>query len=112
LAIIRKSDGLLLGRVGLATWLIPDETELGYGLARDAWGQGYASEAAIALRDWAFVHLPVPRLISIIADPNVRSQGVARRNGFLPAEHRNWYGQPTTIWAMTREQWAASTMGV
>jgi RimJ/RimL family protein N-acetyltransferase len=40
--------------------------EIGYHLRRDFWGQGLATEAAIACRDWAFAHLKAERLISLI----------------------------------------------
>ena len=37
------------------TWEIDGrETELGWALAREHWGQGYATEAALALREWAY----------------------------------------------------------
>ena len=57
------------------------EVELGWTLARDAWGHGYATEAAIAVRDWAFRELRPPRLISMIFPANVRSQRVAEKIG-------------------------------
>jgi RimJ/RimL family protein N-acetyltransferase len=48
---------------------------------RDFWGQGLATEAAIACRDWAFAHLETDRLISLIRHGNTRSRRVAERTG-------------------------------
>jgi RimJ/RimL family protein N-acetyltransferase len=49
--------------------------------AREHWGLGYASEAAIAVPDWAFGTLRLPRLISVILPENHRSIRVAEKIG-------------------------------
>jgi len=56
--------------------------ELGYALVRDAWGSGYASEAAGAVIDWAFSALRLHRLDANVADRNLASVRVLRRLGF------------------------------
>jgi RimJ/RimL family protein N-acetyltransferase len=83
----RLEDGALVGRVGAnyydpATWrrTAEGEPELGWALAREHWGRGYATEAARAVRD----RLSAPRVISLIAPANVRSQRVAERLGAAP----------------------------
>jgi RimJ/RimL family protein N-acetyltransferase len=60
--------------------------ELGWTLAYDAWGNGYATEAARAVRDWVRTERGVTRLISVIAPANVASQRVAERLGATPGE--------------------------
>jgi RimJ/RimL family protein N-acetyltransferase len=84
-----KSDGALVGRVGanyydVQTWQRSPvgEPELGWPLAREQWGHGYATEAALAVREW----LRGGRVISLIAAANVRSQRVAERLGATPGE--------------------------
>lgn len=83
----RREDGRILGRAGFLlwdpeTWEVPgNETEIGWLLAREHWGQGYATEAALALRDWAFEERGLTRLISLIQHDNVRSVRVAERLG-------------------------------
>jgi RimJ/RimL family protein N-acetyltransferase len=83
----RREDGRVLGRAGFLLWdpetweVGGDETELGWLLVREHWGQGYATEAALALRDWAFEQRGLSRLISLINPANVRSIGVAERLG-------------------------------
>jgi [ribosomal protein S5]-alanine N-acetyltransferase len=92
--VVRKTDNATLGRVGLLVWDptswqsgiradIGDraEVELGWTLARHAWGHGYATEAAAAVRDWAFLEVRPPRLISLIHPENERSQKVAMKIG-------------------------------
>jgi RimJ/RimL family protein N-acetyltransferase len=83
-----------IGRVGLSAWdpatwvhgtradLGADaEIELGWTLLREAWGYGYATEAALAARNWAQHELGLGALISLIHPHNVRSQAVAERVG-------------------------------
>ena len=85
----RKSDGALVGRAGanyydVRTWerSPAGQPELGWALAREHWGHGYATEAALAVREW----LHAPHVISLIAANNVRSQQVAQRLGARPGE--------------------------
>jgi RimJ/RimL family protein N-acetyltransferase len=61
--------------------------ELGWRLARRAWGRGLATEAATAARDHAFATLGLPALISIIHPQNARSRRVATKLGMTLAEH-------------------------
>ena len=57
------------------------EIELGYRLRRAAWGQGYATEAARLVRDYAFHTLHIKRLIALIDPDNVPSIRVAEKIG-------------------------------
>jgi RimJ/RimL family protein N-acetyltransferase len=72
----RGQAGLLLQRVDRL-----DEPEVGYLIHQPYWRQGLASEAAGAVRDFAFETLRKPRVISLIRPDNVPSQGVARKLG-------------------------------
>ncbi len=106
LAVLRKSDRMLIGRCGLSDvavearanvaaiprgWFqraeapagveIVFERELGYTFHRSTWGQGYASEAARCVFDYAREVLRLPRVISLIHPENVRSLRVAQRFG-------------------------------
>jgi RimJ/RimL family protein N-acetyltransferase len=55
--------------------------EIGWRLARSAWGHGYASEAARAVLAYGFDALELPEILAITAVGNVRSQAVMRRIG-------------------------------
>jgi RimJ/RimL family protein N-acetyltransferase len=101
-----KSDGALVGRVGAnyydsRTWQRSPagEPELGWALAREHWGHGYATEAALAVREW----LRAPRVISLITAANVRSQRVAERLGATPGETIELPGYgPHVVWEHPR----------
>lgn len=62
------------------------QPELGWALMPPHWGQGYATEAAAAIRAWAFESGTVDRLVSLISPGNARSQRVAERLGATPGE--------------------------
>jgi RimJ/RimL family protein N-acetyltransferase len=81
-AVERREDGRFLGFVGLnhMRWY-PDDVEIGWRLARDAWGRGYATEAATAWVGYARDVLRLPRLISITVPANTASLAVMRRIG-------------------------------
>ena len=84
-AIERKRDGAFLGFCGLkgeaAAPHLEGEIEAGWRLRSDAWGQGYAREAAEASLAWGFANLPNPRIIAITTPGNVRSWGLMERLG-------------------------------
>jgi len=77
--------GRVLGFAGIAyPAFLPElahRPELGWRLARDAWGRGLATEAGTAARDDGFGRLGLAELISIIHPQNERSQRVARKLG-------------------------------
>lgn len=62
------------------------QPELGWALIRAHWGNGYATEAAAAIRDWAHRARSIDQLVSLIFSDNVRSQRVAERLGAMPTE--------------------------
>jgi ribosomal-protein-alanine N-acetyltransferase len=69
-----------LGLVGFESHFTP-ATELAYRIAAEHWGQGYASEAARAALEVAFVHLELEQVVAFTAALNVRSQRVMERLG-------------------------------
>jgi ribosomal-protein-alanine N-acetyltransferase len=82
--------------------------EIGYHLRRDFWGQGLATEAAIACRDWAFAHLKADRLISLIRPENLPSCRVAERTGMTVWKEVNWRAFQHYVYSIERGKPAAS----
>lgn len=84
-SVILKEQDLLIGDCGLEHMAIDDrpEVELGYDFRSDFWRQGFATEAASAVRDFAFGQLGLPRLISLIRPTNSASRRVAEKVGML-----------------------------
>jgi RimJ/RimL family protein N-acetyltransferase len=82
-AVCLKTDGRLIGDCGLEFMEVSSErvAELGYDFRRDCWNRGYATEAACAVRDFAFGTLRLPRLVSLIQPGNPASERVAQKVG-------------------------------
>ncbi len=108
-SVIEKESGRWVGRLG--PWM-PEEwpgAEVGWGVIREAWGRGYASEGAAAAIDFAFDVLGWDEVIHCIDARNAASQGVARKLGSkilrqarLPAPFDD---PPIDVWGQTRTQW-------
>jgi len=94
LAMERKDDGRVIGRSGFMVWDTRTwqpralaeaqdhaEVEIGWTLARDCWGIGYATEAGGACRDHGFAVLGLDRIAAVINPANARSIAVAQRLG-------------------------------
>jgi ribosomal-protein-alanine N-acetyltransferase len=82
-ATVLKETGQFIGRCGLLPWTIDGkfEIEIAYMIAKDFWGQGLGAEAAAGIRDYAFEHLGLMRLICLIDEENRASIRVAEKTG-------------------------------
>jgi RimJ/RimL family protein N-acetyltransferase len=82
-AVERKADFAFIGFCGLRVWNsggpIEGEIEIGWRLRHDAWGQGFAKEAAYASFDWGFENLDCERIIAVTITENTRSWGLMDR---------------------------------
>ncbi|NYE74821.1 RimJ/RimL family protein N-acetyltransferase [Microlunatus parietis] len=110
LAIERRVDGAFVGACGLQhTPWYPDDYEIGWRLAREHWGHGYATEAAASWLEHGFESMRLPRIISVTDTPNLRSIAVMRRLG-MTLDHEAVLeedGVPfeATVYAITRADW-------
>jgi RimJ/RimL family protein N-acetyltransferase len=110
-SVFERATGRFVGRLG--PWR-PEGwpgTEVGWAIAREHCGRGFATEGAIAATDWAFDHLGWTEVIHSIDPANLASQQVARklgsRNlgpGVLPAPLQD---TRVDIWGQSREDWRA-----
>ena len=109
-AMVLKSSGEMIGDCGLTVQEVDgvDEVEIGYHVRRDLWGQGLATEAARACRDFGFSRLPVERVISLIRPENLPSRRVAEKNGMTVWKEIVWRGLPHIVYAVQRGDAAVS----
>lgn len=85
-AAVLRETGEMIGQCGI-TWQDWNERrvpEIGYLFQKAFWHQGYATEAAVGCRKYAFGTLGMDEVFSIIRDNNLPSQCVAGRNGMEP----------------------------
>jgi RimJ/RimL family protein N-acetyltransferase len=112
-AVECKSDGAMIGRVGMINPQGWPGLEIGWTLGRPYWGQGFATEAAAATMRYAFLTQPAAKLISCIDPDNVASQAVARRLGESKGERTTLKlgakDYPIDIWFITRDEWLRQT---
>lgn len=87
-SVILKSEDTLIGDCGLEHMQIDGQpaAELGYDFQSAYWNQGYATEAASAVRDYAFQTLDLPALISLIRVGNEASRRVSEKIGMQLVE--------------------------
>ena len=93
-SVVLKENGKLIGDCGLEQMDIEgvQVAELGYDFLSDYWNQGFATEAALAVRDYAFDILRLPQLISLIRVGNLASKRVAEKVGMTLIEEFTRYG--------------------
>jgi RimJ/RimL family protein N-acetyltransferase len=105
LAVLEKDTGNYVGQCGLLHQEIEGvhELEIGYSLLSNQWGKGYATEASIFLKQWAFRHTEVDSLISIIHVDNLASKKVALRNGMQKEKTILFKGIEVDIFRLNRE---------
>jgi RimJ/RimL family protein N-acetyltransferase len=107
-AVAENQSQNVIGYCGL--FFFPDingrpEVEIGYRLAQAAWRQGYATEAASAVRDFAFFTLGMKRLVALIDPSNAASIRVAKKIGMQYEADVMFegYTHPDHVYAIARE---------
>jgi RimJ/RimL family protein N-acetyltransferase len=104
-AIEEKADGRYIGDIGFVDFkrdIVPrldGMLEMGWVLASDAHGRGYASEAVQAIGQWGQAHFPERRLVCIIAPDNPRSIRVAEKAGFTLWRETVYHGKPIMVFS-------------
>ena len=104
-AVEEKSSGRYVGRVG--PWSPPEWPgfEVGWGIARESRGNGYAVEAARSSIDWVFATFEIDEIIHCIEPANAPSQAVARRLGARRDREADLFGKTADIWVTSRAIW-------
>jgi RimJ/RimL family protein N-acetyltransferase len=107
--LIDKTTNEFVGQCGLLVQEVEEQTrlEIGYSLLPAHWGKGYASEAAIKCKEFAFDNNFTDSIISIIHPENTPSEKVALNNGMTL--HKNidgqFHGMPANLFQITKEEY-------
>jgi len=104
-AVEEKSSGKLVGRIGFMNPAGWPGFELGWTLARDSWGKGYATEGARRALEYAFTEMGRDHVISLIAPENTNSIRVAERLGEKAEGETELLGRNVTIYGIDRNTW-------
>ena len=109
-AVCLKDTGEMIGDCGLTMQLINGQIkpEIGYHIRHDQQRKGYATEAAIAVRDWTFTHTPFNAVYSYMKYTNEPSARTAMAYGCRQVdEFTDEVNEITKVFAITRETWHA-----
>jgi ribosomal-protein-alanine N-acetyltransferase len=90
LAVTLKAGGILIGHLVFRPWLAPQTYEIGWTINKAYHGQGYATEAASALLQYAFAELKLHRVISVCQPENTASYRVMEKIGM---RREGWFRQ-------------------
>ncbi|SFJ13692.1 GNAT family N-acetyltransferase [Thermoflavimicrobium dichotomicum] len=101
-AIELKQSQTFIGQCGLVIQEVEGqkEIEIGYLFIRDFWGNGYATEAAHACKEYGFHVLQQQRFISLIDPRNEASKGVAKRIGMNKEKEIVKWGKNIEVYAV------------
>jgi RimJ/RimL family protein N-acetyltransferase len=107
--LIERETGQLIG-AGAVQHLGRDPAnplELGWRLRQDKWGQGFASEAAQRMAEFAFDTLDGELLCAVCWPENRNSARVMEKLGMRYKGQEVWYERDTSVYQITRDEWYA-----
>lgn len=107
-AVEERASGRLVGRIGFINPEGWPGFELGWTLARECWGKGYATEGARAALEYAFTKMNREHVISLIHPDNLASIKVAERLGEKVKGTTELFGNELFIYGIDRETWRAA----
>jgi len=105
-AALEKTTRDMVGFCGLQFLENTAEVELGYRLARRAWGIGLATEGAVASLRYGFDELKLDRIVAVVHPENVASQRVVEKIGLTYEKDAHYYGMNLRYYTIARETYA------
>ncbi|MDH3641664.1 MAG: GNAT family N-acetyltransferase [Gammaproteobacteria bacterium] len=106
---VAKNPGMLVGFCGHRRFEDGDQVELLFGILPDFWGEGYVTEAAIAVLRFGFENCGIDRVVAAADTPNQRSVRVLQRLGMIFEERREFHGLDTVFYSMSESDFASTS---
>jgi len=115
--VLHKEENKLIGWCGLGPLEFePSQIEIYYGLSRDHWGKGFATEGAKALLDYGFQVIGLDKIVAIVMPENIASKKVIEKIGMiyqkqvknLPEKYKAYEGD--YYYSLTKEEYNSITV--
>ncbi|MFT7589981.1 MAG: ribosomal-protein-alanine N-acetyltransferase [Limisphaerales bacterium] len=103
--LVDKDSGKIIGQCGLLVQTVEEESrlEIAYSILPRYWSQGYASEAAIRVKELAFEKEYSDNIISLVHPENIASEKVAIKNGMTLEKHvASFHGIPINVFGIDK----------
>jgi ribosomal-protein-alanine N-acetyltransferase len=112
-SLVRREDDAVIGIGGLQPMRGSGEWETGWWVRRDCWGQGYATESALASLRHGFEVAGLDRIVAVADPKNTASLAVMHKIGMRDEGLRNakeleprYPDEDVAYWAINREDWS------
>ena len=104
-AVIFRENERLIGYCGFFAQTVDgiEELEIGYRIDPEFWNRGLATEAARAVRNYAFSELRLPRVLSLIHPDNAASRRVTEKSGMTMEKQTVFRGFPTQVFSVHQQ---------
>ena len=102
--VVDKTTQGFIGFCGLQYLDGTSEIEVGYRLAKQFWGRGFATETASAILKYGFDELGLDRIVAVVHPENVVSQGVIQKIGLQYVKDAQFYNRELEYYAITRQE--------
>ena len=104
-AIVEKQTDKFVGWCGLWRLKETSELEIGYAIAKNAWGKGFATEAAQVFLRYAFEQLKPDKIVAVAEPENASSRRVMEKLGMKFVRLGEFYNRELVQYAISRELW-------
>ena len=103
--ILEKLSGKFVGWCGIWKLKETGDLEIGYAVAKEFWGKGYATEAALKFLDYAFERLQPEKVVAVARPENVASRRVMEKLGMSFVKTDKFYEQTLALYAIAKEDY-------
>jgi RimJ/RimL family protein N-acetyltransferase len=103
-AVIEKASGQVIGWCGLWRLKETGETEVGYAIAKEYWGRGFAAEAARCFLEYGFTELNLEKIVAVARPENTASRRVMEKLGMRYDYTGEFYGRQLVHYSISKEE--------
>ena len=105
-AIIERFSDEFIGWCGIWRLKETGELEVGYAVAKEFWGKGYATEAAVKFLDYAFEKLKPEKVVAVARPENIASRRVMEKIGMRYDYTSMFYGRDLVHYSITKKEFS------